>query len=794
MKRTKLSWVPAFSFAVLALSAFMPAASAQTRTIELADLLPQDVDQLVELNTAVNHPFGPMLESMTSAFNFDSGSMTEEQTAELNTLLEENTLSFASKNVWKEEDGYTYVEPDMYASLHGTREEMVAIANLETEPDEIVNGIKVDIPEGEDGDVFIGYFGDLVVVTNNRQNLNALVNNYNTSTAATLAKNSGYMEIRTKATAGSFFNMYVNPTGYQNMYEGSVGAVAPVGLEAMMSMQSELMAAIQGEGISVAQTSSGFNFSVFVKGDDAKLRELNLSFDRYNFVPELYRYVNSNNLMLYGEENNLEGKMNDLMRFFMSDTEMSQEFTDWKNTLKAQGNVNFDTEILPLLAGKYAMTFHKTNQVWPALTMIIDVRNQRNEAGSVLSRLVDYADKNFTKMETEEGVDFYSRGVSSFNGTAYYDLTFDLSALPDAEMDGLPREQALITIHAAITSEGFLVVTNAPNVGDVYTLDGKGLMNVSSFNQSVTQNEMLAGLGYLNMDVVEDYVFMLMDMFSAPVEAEDFAKGLLDPWHEIFTKSYATADTARATGFVNVDTAGLAEYGTLFENYFNMGYTGEEYSYPLMPGSTPLYAPAQFCDVHDSDWFAPYVEELAQNDIVRGYPDGCFKPGNEITRAEFLKMAIEATDSAGMMTYESMNYDLPTAGFGDVETDDWYAHYIDQGVHLEWIEGYDDDTFRPNANITRAEAVTILYRILHNQNLLDAEMETDLSNNPTNYSRFADVHTDDWFFDQIAVAFQEGLVSGVTTTSFEPGRNLNRAEAAKIIKLFRDLELAGKVQ
>jgi hypothetical protein len=794
MKRTKLSWVTAFGFAVLTLSAFMPSASAQTRTLELADLLPQDVDQLVELNTQVEHPFGAMLEEMASAFNFDNGSMTEDQSARLNTLLENNTLSFASKNVWTEEDGYTYADPDMYAALHGTREDLVAIAALPDEPDEVVNGIRVDIPEGEDGDVFIGYFGDLIVVTNNRQNLNALVNNYNTSPATTLAKNADYMQIKAKALSGSFFNMYVNPAGYQNMYEGSVGAVAPVGLEAMMSMQTELMAAIKGEGISVAQTSSGFNFSVFVKGDGSKLSELDLSFDRYNFVPELYRYVNGNNLMLYGEENNIEGKMNDLMRFFLSDAEMSQAFTDWKNDLNAQGNVNFDTEILPLLAGKYAMTVHKSNQLWPAVTMIIDVRNHRNEAGSVLSRLVDYADKSFTGMEEDEGVDFYSRGVSSFNGTAYYDLTFDPSKLPDSDMDGLTREQALVTIHAAITSEGFLVITNAPNVGDVYTLDGKGLMNISSFNQSVTQNETLAGLGYLNMDTVEDYVFMLMDMFGAPVEAEDFAKGLLDPWHEIFTKSYATADTAWATGFVNVDLAGLTEYRTLFENYFNMGYTGEEYSYPLMPGTTPLYAPAQFCDVHDSDWFAPYVEELAQNDIVRGYSDGCFKPGNEITRAEFLKMAIEATDSAGMMTYESMNYDLPSAGFNDVESDDWYAHYIDQGVHLEWIEGYGDDTFRPNAHITRAEAVTILYRILHNQNLLDAGMETDLANNPSNYSRFTDVRTEDWFFSQIAVAFNEGLVSGVTTTSFEPGRNLNRAEAAKIIKLFRDLELAGKIQ
>lgn len=792
MKRTNLTWVSALSFAILGLSSFAAVASAQTRTVELADLLNQDIDQLVELNTGAEHPFGAMLEEMASTFDFGSGTMTEEQSADFQALMENNTISFASKNVWKEEDGYSYVDPDMYAAIHGTREDLVKIAELETEPDEMVNGIRVDIPEGEDGDVFIGYFGDLIVVTNNRQNLNTLVNNFNATTAETLSRNADYMEIKTKAVAGSFFNMYVNPAQYGGLNEGSVGAVAPVGLEAMMNMQKDLLEAIKAEGISVAQTSSGFNFSVFVKGDGPKLRELNLAFDRYNFVPELYKFVNAENLMLYGEENNIEAKINDFMRFFMSDAEMSQEFTDWKNALNAQGNVNFDTEILPLLAGRYATTFHKTGQLWPAVTMIIDVRNQKNEAGSVLSRLVDYADKTFTSMEEDEGVDFYSRGVSSFNGTAYYDLTFDLSALPDAEMDGLTREQTLITVHAAVTSEGMLVITNAPNVGDVYTLDGKGLMNISSFNQSVTQNETMAGLGYLNMDVVQDYVVMLADMFAAPAEAKEFIDGLLNPWHEIFTKSYATADSALATGFVNVDVEGFAQYGQLFENYFNMGTT--EYTYPVMPGSSTLYAPSQFCDVHDSDWFAPYVEELTQNDIVRGYPDGCFKPGNEITRAEFLKMAIEAADSAGMMTYESMNYDLPSGGFTDVQSDDWYSRYVDQGVHLEWIEGYGDETFRPNAHITRAEAVTILYRVLRSQNLLDGALETDLESNPENYARFTDVRTEDWFFDQIAVAFQEGLVSGVSTTRFEPGRNLNRAEAAKIIKLFRDLELDGKLQ
>lgn len=782
MKSTKLRIVSAAGIAVLGLAAFNGMAQAATaQPLELADVLNADMDQLIEINTNVTHPLGPVLDGMASSFSESSG-LTQDQMDKLKTVLEKNTITFATKNVSKTSNGYTYNDPDVYASFHIAAADLDSIGCTIHCPSETeqIGGVMVYAPEGDTGSKFITYIGDLFIMTNSRETMNNVINNYNSlATAQTLGKSAGYMEVRSKTLGGSFFNMYVNPSQYQNLNDGS--SVEMLGLSAFVNAEKDLVAALKAEGISVTQTDTGFNFSVFVKGDDAKLTELNLNFDRYNFIPELYKYVNSNNIIMFGEENNLKAKFNDFLKLFMSDAESMKAFTDWKAQLKTDANIDFDTEILPVLGGKYAVSIHKTAQIWPAVTLLIDVRGQIGTAGSTLNKLMTYADKTFNALEAEENSDFYNRDVSFVNGVAYYQLTLDptKSAGTDPEIANLGSEKAKIVLHAAVTPDGFLVITNAPNVSDAFVYDNKGMLNNPTFSQSFTPGETLSGLGFFSVDGLQDYADMMMDTFSAPTEARTFFDGVLDPWHDVFTKGYATSDTASATGFVNVDTAGFAKYPDLFNTAFNIGY--EE----SVGSIQEPFLSENFCDVHDGDWFAPYVGQLSTDGIVRGYEDGCFRPANAITRAEFLKMAIEATNDAGMMSYESMNMDLPSNTFSDVHASDWYAHYVDQGIFLNWIKGYSDNTFRPNASITRAEALQILF------NSDDALKNVDTS---ATFDIFNDVSESDWYVNPVNAAYAKGLVQGVTDNAFEPDRNINRAEAAKIIKLFLDLKKSEKDQ
>ena len=113
---------------------------------------------------------------------------------------------------------------------------------------------------------------------------------------------------------------------------------------------------------------------------------------------------------------------------------------------------------------------------------------------------------------------------------------------------------------------------------------------------------------------------------------------------------------------------------------------------------------SNFSDVSSSDWYGTTVATLADMGIVKGYEDGTFRPNEPITRAEFAAIATRFFEETGA-TYEP-------GTFTDVTGDEWFAGAIMDAVNLGLIGGYEDDTVRPNNNITRAEACAIVNRTL----------------------------------------------------------------------------------
>ncbi|MEK9156667.1 MAG: S-layer homology domain-containing protein, partial [Patescibacteria group bacterium] len=108
-------------------------------------------------------------------------------------------------------------------------------------------------------------------------------------------------------------------------------------------------------------------------------------------------------------------------------------------------------------------------------------------------------------------------------------------------------------------------------------------------------------------------------------------------------------------------------------------------------------------DVAADQWYAPYIEALSGEGVLEGYADGYFRPEQTVTRAEALKMALYA---AGITVPEvADDAELP---FTDLYGYEWYVDVVVHGVNLGVIEGYvEDDTFRPNNEVTRAEASKI---------------------------------------------------------------------------------------
>ena len=107
-----------------------------------------------------------------------------------------------------------------------------------------------------------------------------------------------------------------------------------------------------------------------------------------------------------------------------------------------------------------------------------------------------------------------------------------------------------------------------------------------------------------------------------------------------------------------------------------------------------------FSDVTAGAWYYENVMGAAENGYVSGYPDGTFKPMQSVTRAEFASMIAKA------MGYDS-DPDAGSA-YPDVADDHWAKAAINFCAQNDIINGYDDGTFQPNKAITRQEAAAIL--------------------------------------------------------------------------------------
>ncbi|VEJ36205.1 Endo-1,4-beta-xylanase A precursor [Aedoeadaptatus ivorii] len=145
---------------------------------------------------------------------------------------------------------------------------------------------------------------------------------------------------------------------------------------------------------------------------------------------------------------------------------------------------------------------------------------------------------------------------------------------------------------------------------------------------------------------------------------------------------------------------------------------------------------AAFRDVYAADWYTGYIHRLTQLGVIAGYPDGTFRPNAPVTRGEFAAVASKFTTGKKRV-----------GGFTDVANDHWARGSIEEVIAEGWFSGYGDGTLRPDAPITRAEAVTAVNKMLDrraDKNFI-GESEYGLRN-------FTDVHIGQWHYYDIAEA------------------------------------------
>ncbi len=136
----------------------------------------------------------------------------------------------------------------------------------------------------------------------------------------------------------------------------------------------------------------------------------------------------------------------------------------------------------------------------------------------------------------------------------------------------------------------------------------------------------------------------------------------------------------------------------------------------------------QYNDVEKNNWSTAAIAYLSQQGITQGF-DGKFRPNDKITRAEFAKIVYESLLSYNMNKNSKLIYGENEFRFSDIKND-WTFEPIKQLATNEMINGYENNLFKPNENITRAEAVKIINKAFgRSENWIGSVSFDDVSEN-----------------------------------------------------------------
>lgn len=172
----------------------------------------------------------------------------------------------------------------------------------------------------------------------------------------------------------------------------------------------------------------------------------------------------------------------------------------------------------------------------------------------------------------------------------------------------------------------------------------------------------------------------------------------------------------------------------------------------IVPSVPAMAAPSDIA----GHWAESVITQWQSKGLIQGYEDGTFKPGNTITRAEFVTLM---NNAKGFWSEGSIN-------FSDVKNGSWFYSAVARAVAAGYVKGYSDDSFKPGNTITRAEAAVMIANAAR------------LSANEAGAYRFTDVGSiPAWARGSVGAVVAAGYMTGYPDGSFDANASISRAEA-----------------
>ncbi len=185
----------------------------------------------------------------------------------------------------------------------------------------------------------------------------------------------------------------------------------------------------------------------------------------------------------------------------------------------------------------------------------------------------------------------------------------------------------------------------------------------------------------------------------------------------------------------------------------------------LLFASAAVYASDQqtYNDLKTTNWAYESVKAMSDKDIIKGYPDGSFKPQNTVTYGEFIKMMVIAATGEELTVAEKPHH--------------WAYNYYQKALELNLFAEAEIDTTMLNNAIPRSDMALIISNGLG---------KTDVENYSEIEKIVKDVDSTTKYDYHIIKSYATGILSGYTDHTFKPEGTLNRAESALVIYRFTD--------
>ncbi|WP_051620255.1 S-layer homology domain-containing protein [Paenibacillus sp. UNC451MF] len=190
---------------------------------------------------------------------------------------------------------------------------------------------------------------------------------------------------------------------------------------------------------------------------------------------------------------------------------------------------------------------------------------------------------------------------------------------------------------------------------------------------------------------------------------------------------------------------------------------------PVVPETSKPTEPTKQAPIKDMEghWAQTKVEQAISLGWIQGYPNGTFLPDQSVTKAEFAVLLVRAL--------KLKDQDIPLSFTDTDRIGDWAKQEVAILTKSGIVGGYEDGSFQPDKNITRAEMIVMIIRAL------------DLQDKADGSSTFADHDAiQPWAASSVALAERKGLIQGYPGNLFAPDNNASRAEA--VTMLLRTLE------